>query len=167
MKYKFLLLVLAFVVTFILPAQAHEFHTSITDIKYNPRTQTLEVAIKVFTDDLEVAVSKFTRTKVVYNSKSGEQQQQLYAYLQSRLSFEVAKGKPLKYKLLGSEAETDAVWMYVEVPVKASLLGQLYVKNTVLTEVFSDQMNIVNLHYKGKTESALLQRGVEEKRFVM
>ena len=165
MKYKFLFLVLAFVAVTVSPAFAHDFHTSITDIKYNPRTQALEVSLKVFTDDLEDAVSKFTKSKVVYNSKSVEQQQQLYAYLQSRLSFSVAKAKPLKYKLIGSEAETDAVWMYVEVPVKASSLAQLYVRNAVLTELFSDQMNIVNLSYKGKTESALLQRGEDEKKF--
>lgn len=165
MKYKFLFLVLAFVAASFVPALAHDFHTSITDIKYNPRTQSLEVSLRVFTDDLENAVSKFTKTKVVYNSNSAEQQQQLYAYLQSKLTFELTKGKPLKYKLLGSEAETDAVWMYVEVPVKSSSLAQLYVKNAVLTEVFSDQMNIVNLNYKGKTESILLQRGEEQKKF--
>lgn len=146
------------------PALAHDFHTSITDIKYNPRNQTLEVALKVFTDDLENALSRFTKTKVVYNSASAAQQEQLYTYLQSKLSFELAKGKPLKYKLLGSEAETDAVWMYVEVPVKGNALAQLYIKNAVLTEVFDDQMNIVNLNYKGKTESMLLQRGEEVKK---
>ncbi|MBC5993161.1 hypothetical protein H8S84_09980 [Pontibacter sp. SD6] len=151
----------------LVPALAHDFHTSITDIKYNPRTQSLEVAVKVFTDDLEEAVSKFTKTKVVYNSKSAEQKQQLNAYLQSKLSFEVAKGKPLKYNFLGSEAETDAVWLYIEVPVKNSSLAQLYVKNSVLTELFNDQMNIVNLNYKGKTESVLLQRGEEQKKFTL
>ncbi|WP_299825130.1 DUF6702 family protein [uncultured Pontibacter sp.] len=167
MKYKTLFLVLALLVSFFFPALAHDFHTSITDIKYNPRTQTLEVALKVFTDDLEEAVSKFTKTKITYNSNSAEQQQQLYAYLQTKLSFELAKGKALKYKLLGSEAETDAVWMYVEVPVKSASLAQLYVKNAVLTEVFGDQMNIVNLNYKGKTESVLLQRGEEQKKFTL
>ncbi len=144
---------------------AHDFHTSITDIKYNPRTQAFEVALKVFTNDLESAVSKFTKSKIVYSSTSAEQQQQLYSYLQSKLSFEIAKGKPLKYKLVGSEAETDAVWIYVEVPVKNNSVSQLYIKNAVLTEVFTDQMNIVNLNYKGKTESALLQRGEEQKKF--
>jgi hypothetical protein len=146
-------------------ANAHDFHTSITDIKYNPRTQAFEVALKVFTNDLENAVSKFTKSKIIYNSSSPEQQQQLNSYLQSKLSFELAKGKPLKYKLIGSEAETDAVWIYVEVPVKSSSLSHLYVKNAVLTEIFTDQMNIVNLNYKGKTESALLQRGEEQKKF--
>ncbi|MEJ8802914.1 DUF6702 family protein [Pontibacter sp. H249] len=165
MKYKFLFLLLFFVAASVVPALAHDFHTSITDIKYNPRTQSLEVSLRVFTDDLENAVSKFTKTKVIYNSASAEQQQQIYAYLQTKLSFELTKGKPLKYKLLGSEAETDAVWMYVEVPVKSASVGQLYVKNAVLTEIFNDQMNIVNLNYKGKTESALLQRGEEQKKF--
>ena len=165
MKYRFLFLALALVVSSFLPALAHDFHTSITDIKYNPRTQALEVSLKVFTDDLEEALTKFTKSKITYNSKSEAQQQQLYAYLQSKLSFELAKGKPLKYKLLGSEPETDAVWMYIEVPVKSNSLGQLHIKNAILTELFSDQMNIVNLNYKGNTESILLQRGEAQKTF--
>ncbi|RDV10754.1 hypothetical protein DXT99_25735 [Pontibacter diazotrophicus] len=160
MKYKVfsvLLLLLAFLAT--QPASAHDYHASITDVKYNPRTQSLEVAVKVFMDDLENALSRQTNTKVTYSSNSEEVKKYISDYLQKTLSFELEKGKPLKSKLLGSEEDVDVVWMYVEVPVQKATLAQLYVKNAILTDLFTDQMNIVNIDYKGETESVLMQRG--------
>ena len=160
MKYKILsllLLICALLTT--QPASAHDYHASITDVKFNPRTQNLEVAVKVFMDDLENALSRQAKTKITYSSSSEEVKKQMADYLQNKLSFEVEKGKPLKTKLLGSEEDVDVVWMYLEVPVQKQTLAQLYVKNAILTDLFTDQMNIVNVNYKGETESVLMQRG--------
>ncbi|MFD3002553.1 DUF6702 family protein [Pontibacter toksunensis] len=155
--FSLLLLLVAFLA--VQPASAHDYHASITDVKYNPSTQNLEVAVKVFMDDLESALSRQAKTKITYSSSSEEVKKQMADYLQHKLSFEVEKGKPLKAKLLGSEEDVDVVWMYVEVPVQKGTLAQLYVKNAILTDLFTDQMNIVNVNYKGATESVLMQRG--------
>lgn len=141
------------------PASAHDYHASITDIKYNPRTQSLEVAVKVFMDDLEDALSRQAKSKITYSSSSVAVKEQLADYLKSTLTFELERGKPLKAKLLGSEEDADVVWLYVEVPVQQEALTQLYVRNAILTDLFTDQMNIVNVNYKGETESVLMQPG--------
>lgn len=164
MKYRIpqlLLLVLLF--TFARPTQAHDYHASIADVRFNAKNQTLEVAVKVFMDDLEDALSRHSKKKVSYSASSPEVRKHLASYLSSQLSFEVEKGKVLPQKFIGSEEDADVVWMYLEVPVQKAALTQLYIKNAVLTELFSDQMNIVNLNYKGKTESVLLQRHDTEK----
>lgn len=165
MKYKFLSLLLL-LMTFAVarPALAHDYHASIADVRFNPRTQSLEVAVKVFMDDLEDALSKRFKSKVEYSSSSEQVKKYLSDYLSANLAFEVEKGKPLQQRFVGSEEDADVVWMYVEVPVKKSSLPQLYVKNAVLTELFSDQMNVVNINYKGNTESVLLQRGETQKK---
>jgi len=141
------------------PASAHDYHASITDVKYNPRTQNLEVAVKVFMDDLEDALSRQAKSKITYSSKSEAIKKHLADYLNATLAFELEKGKPLNSKLIGSEEDADVVWMYVEVPVQQATLAQLYVKNAILTDLFTDQMNIVNVNYKGETESVMMQRG--------
>ncbi len=163
MKYKSIILLLALSL-FSFFAHAHDYHTSITDIKYNPRSQSLEVAVKVFTDDLEDALSRRNKAKITYNN-SEKVKAYLHNYLSSALVFEAVKGKPMKYKLVGSEEDADALWIYVEVPVAATNLQQLYIKNAVLTEIFDDQMNIVNLNYKGKIESTLMQKDDAVKKF--
>jgi hypothetical protein len=162
MNYKSLLIALLLSLTS-LSTYAHDYHASITDVKYNPRTQSLEVAVKVFTDDLEEALSKRNKSKVTYDGSS-KVQKYLSEYLQHSLSFETVKGKPLKQNFIGSEEELDAVWVYLEVPVNAATLSELHVKNAVLTELFSDQMNIVNVTYKGKVNSVLLQKSNTAKR---
>ncbi|MBC5773853.1 hypothetical protein H8S95_07245 [Pontibacter sp. KCTC 32443] len=139
-------------------AMAHDYHSSITDIKFNPRTQSLQVAIKVFTDDLETVLTKRSKSKVTYSANSESIKQQLAGYMAAAMSFEVTKGKPLKQRFVGSEEEADVVWVYLEVPVQNTSLSQLYIKNAVLTELFDDQMNIVNLDYKGNMHSMLLQK---------
>jgi hypothetical protein len=141
------------------PVSAHDYHASITDVKYNPLTQNLEVAVKVFMDDLENALSRQSGTKVIYSSTSEEVKKHITNYLNTTLAFELEKGKPLNTKLLGSEEDVDVVWMYIEVPVQRPTLAQLYIKNAILTDLFTDQMNIVNVNYKGETESVLMQRG--------
>lgn len=141
-----------------LTAQAHDYHASITDVKYNPKSQSFEVALRVFTDDLENALSLRNKSKVAYSSQSDKIKQYLADYLNASVSFELEKGKPLKQRFIGSEEETDVVWIYFEVPVQSASIAQLYVKNAVFTELFNDQMNVVNINYKGKTNSVLLQK---------
>ncbi len=147
--------------------QAHDYHASITDVKYNPKTQNLEVALRVFTDDLEDALSKKNKDKVSYSSDSDKIKKYLAEYLNTTLSFELTEGKPLKQRIIGSEEETEAVWIYIEVPVQKAALSQLYVKNAVFTELFNDQMNVVNINYKGKTKSVLLQKNDVEKKVIL
>ncbi|WP_276498019.1 DUF6702 family protein [Pontibacter litorisediminis] len=166
MKYKLLLLLL-FCALLAKPAAAHDYHASIADVRFNPRTQNLEVAVKVFMDDLENALSQRNKAKVVYSHTSEQVKKYLTDYLAANLVLEVEKGKPLQQKFQGSEEDADVVWLYLEVPVKRESLPQLYVKNAVLTELFSDQMNIVNINYKGKTESVLLQRGDTQKKVAL
>jgi hypothetical protein len=138
-------------------AHAHDYHASITDAKYNPRTQSLEVAVKVFMDDLEEALSHRSKRKVTYN-QSAQVQQLVQEYMGATLSFELEKGKPLRHTFVGAEQEVDVVWVYLEVPIKSESFTHLYVRNAVLQELFSDQMNIVNLDYKGKVSSTLFQK---------
>ena len=146
-------------------AQAHDYHASITEVKFNPRSQTLEVAVKVFTDDLESALTKRSKSKVQYQAASAKVNELVAAYLQASLTFEVTKGKALPHRFVGSEEEADAVWIYLEVPVDSKTLDHIYINNKVLTELFADQMNIVNVTYNGKISSVLQQPSDPGKKF--
>ncbi|MBB6612268.1 hypothetical protein H7F15_14555 [Pontibacter sp. Tf4] len=150
-----------------LSAAAHDYHASITDVKFNPRTQSLQVAVKVFTDDLENALSKQSKRNVTYSATSEQVKEQLVTYMATTMRFELSQGKPLKQHFVGSEAEADVVWIYFEVPVQAASLSQLYIRNAVLTELFDDQMNILNLDYKGKMHSSLFRKDETSKKFTL
>ncbi|WP_192820084.1 DUF6702 family protein [Rufibacter sp. LB8] len=141
-----------------LPAWAHEFHTSITDARYNPKTQTFELAVRVFADDLEEALSRRAKT-VVRLDRSARVNQLIAEYVQAHLSISAAKGKKPVHKFIGVQEEADALWIYVEIPAGQVPAGQVYVQNALLMEVFTDQTNIVNVEVGGKKRSVLSRAG--------
>lgn len=137
---------------------AHDFHTSITDARYNPKTKQYELAIRVFADDLEEALSRQAKS-VVRLDRSPRVNGLIAAYVQAHVSIAATKGAPAKQKFLGLQEEADAVWLYVEIPASQAPAGQVWVENTLLTELFTDQMNILNLEVAGKKKSVLTKTG--------
>jgi hypothetical protein len=139
-------------------AWAHEFHTSITDARYNPKNQTYELSVRVFADDLEEALSR--RHKATIRLDRSERVNKLMAeYLQTHLAISAVKGTRAAQKFLGAQEEADAVWLYLEIPAGKVPSGQLWVQNALLIEVFEDQTNILNLEVAGKKRSVLCRSG--------
>lgn len=54
--------------------------------------------------------------------------------------------------------EADVTWIYFEIPTKKLPKGYKLV-NAVLTEVYDDQVNLVNLHYQNQKRSFIFKRG--------
>ncbi|ALJ01155.1 hypothetical protein DC20_02960 [Rufibacter tibetensis] len=139
-------------------AWAHEFHTSITDAKYNPKNQTYELSVRVFADDLEEALSR--RHKTTIRLDRSERVNKLMAeYLQTHVAISAVKGTKATQKFIGAQEEADAIWLYLEIPAGKAPAGQVWVQNALLTEVFADQTNILNLEVAGKKRSVLCRPG--------
>src|SRR5436190_19434900 len=124
--------------------EAHPYHTSIADIRYNAKSQTLEIALKVFANDLEKTLSDAAKKPVTLNQTPAVQAQ-IAAYLKKVVAVELNPKQVLPLKYIGSEPETDTYWLYAEIPLKSNQLSQVNFRNQVLLETYDDQMNIVNL----------------------
>lgn len=133
----------------------HAFYVSICEISHNKDTQSLEISLKIFTDDLEKALQKNTREKVLLqNGATGQTRVLLEQYLLTHLELKVNNiRKNLKY--IGCENAQDATWCYIEAENVPSI-QKIDVKNSVLTDVYEKQSNIVNVVYNGTTKSLLL-----------
>ncbi|WP_210487363.1 DUF6702 family protein [Rufibacter aurantiacus] len=141
-----------------LAAWAHEFHTSITDAKYNPKNQTYELAVRLYADDVEEALTR--RHKATVRLDRSERVNKLLAeYLQTHLAISTVKGTRAAQKFIGAQEEADAIWVYLEIPAGKAPTGQLWVQNALLMEVFDDQTNILNLEVAGKKRSVLCRAG--------
>jgi hypothetical protein len=152
-KKVYLLLIGAFLVSFC--AQAHPYHTSIGEMHYNPKSQSLEISLKVFTDDLEKSLSETVKKPVILSQKA-EIKNQIAILLKNSFAIEQA-GKALPQQFIGLEAEKDTYWLYLEVKVKPELLSELKIRNQLLMETFPDQMNILNLEIKGQKKTLLFR----------
>lgn len=140
----------------------HDFHVSVMRIDHNPETQSLEVALKLFIDDLESSLELLGAPPV----KLGTEQEHpetdafLFNYLNNRLSFSV-NGEEKSLTYVGKETEIDVVWCYFEVK-DVPHLRELHLRNQLLVEQFDDQSNLVHIYAGTEQKSMLLRKGSEE-----
>jgi hypothetical protein len=136
----------------------HPFYISLTDIRYNSASKTLEISQKIFWDDLEVALSDINKGKIDFlNPKDTELLARLvenYLIQHNEISI---NGQVLKLNYLGFEIEEDAAWFYLEAQ-KVPVPKTITVKNTVLVDRFAGQQNIVNIYQQQKPKSLILEK---------
>jgi len=148
-------------------AHAHVYHASIMDVRYNPQKKQLEVAVKVFTDDLEKALSAEQPKPVsVLEDPKPQLATLTTALLRRALAFGTKPGEALPWRYVGMERDHDAHWLYLAVPLSAAP-SALYVRNHLLLDMFEDQMNIVNVEANGKKQSALFRGGEDVRKLVL
>jgi hypothetical protein len=137
-------------------APRHAYHVSLTEVTYNAETQALEIAVKLFTDDLEGTLEALGAPRLHLDTPQEHQDAPalIARYLDHRLTWTI-DGEARTAKYLGKEYEDDATWCYLEI----SGLGPFWefsVRNLLLTERFEDQSNLVHVSVGGRTQSLLL-----------
>ncbi|MCF8459750.1 MAG: hypothetical protein K9G46_03430 [Flavobacteriales bacterium] len=137
----------------------HEFHLSLTEINHNSEKKTMEIAIKLFTDDLVVGLNQpaSLQAKIGTAAEPPQVNELIESYIRKHFVIKV-NGKEAGYTYLGKENELDATWCYVEVKNIAKV-QILEVQNTLLIEAFDDQTNMVNLNINRRKKSGLARKG--------
>lgn len=141
----------------------HPFFISLTEMRYNPASQKMEIAQKIFWDDLEVALGNEFEEKVDFlkPKDKAKLENQLKTYLLKHNQVWV-NGKLLTLNYLGYEVEEDAAWFYLE-SSQAEIPKTVEMKNTILLEDFDGQQNIVHVYFQSKSpRSMLLGKWVEK-----
>lgn len=140
-----------------MPAK-HEFHVSKCLIEYRAEEKTLQISLHLFVDDVEEALRKQGADQLFLCTDKESAQAMIYVerYLQQRFQLKI-DGKLRPFKVLGKEPSDDLIgmWCYLEI-TDLQPFQQLTIKNAVLTEVFSDQKNLVNIVHANKKKSSLL-----------
>jgi len=139
----------------------HPFYISLTEIRYNPTDQSLEIAQKIFWDDLEIALEEKFNTKVDFlNPKNkADLEKMVQAYLLEKNEIKV-NGKKVEISYLGYEIEEEAAWVYLEakdIPVPK----KVEIKNEILISNFESQQNIINFYLEKSPKSLILYKDNE------
>jgi len=137
----------------ILLSNVHPFHVSVCEIYHNPDTFSLEISMKIFIDDMELAVQKSEQSdfKLADIPEKNVDNEQLYDYLKKHFSISVDK-KEINLEFVGFEFDEDAVLCYLE-GKKIKKINSVEISNTLLTEVFDDQINLTHFQYKDEMKS--------------
>ena len=126
-------------------APAHNFHATLAEVRYNPASNSFEVGIRYFTDDLAAVLSK-QQGKAVAINHTAEAEQLLAEYTMRRFELRSDNGTSLLNNYLGFENEGELTWVYVEIPAGSHELASLNVRNILLFDFFPDQVNNVNVY---------------------
>jgi hypothetical protein len=139
----------------------HPFYISLTEIRYNPDNKSLEIAQKIFWDDLEVALADINQTKVDFLNTADRKalEEMAKAYLLEKNEIHI-NGQKVKLSYLGFEIEEEAAWFYLEAE-KVPLPKAVEIYNAVLIQHFEGQQNIVNFYLDRKPKSLILYKGKE------
>lgn len=142
---------------------AHPFFISLTEVRYNSGSKKMELAQKIFWDDLEVALSKEAGVTVDFlkPKDKAKLESQVKAYLLKHTQVWV-NGKLVPLTYLGYEVEEDAAWFYLE-STATNLPKTVEVQNTLLLRDFDGQQNIVHVYLNSKSPKSLLLGEGKEK----
>jgi len=155
-KIKFLSII--FLLFFPGLVMAHPLRVSLCQVDFKKQEKTLEISVKIFADDLLKALEAQNIPDLYLGEKNENPKTDEYilSYLKKNLSFKI-NGTKADYLFIGKGMEDDAVWCFVQIN-NVTKLNQLEATDRILTEIYNDQNNIVQVNNGEKTLNLLLNR---------
>jgi hypothetical protein len=156
-------LVIAFVI--LTSFSLHKYYVSVTEIVFNKKTEQLEISLKVFNDDWQNALDHKLGKPVLLGSRNEYEKMDslVESYINDNFYVKV-NSKQKHLNIIGSEMEGEATWIYIYVDVKEKI-ESIEIKNSLLTEMFDEQRNVVQLNLGKVTRSTLLTRSRSSRLF--
>lgn len=137
--------------------KVHDFHTSLTEMRYNAKFKTFEISLRVFTDDLQKVLSITNQNKKFIVENNDKNDPFVEAYVRKHFVVTNPKNQKLVINYIGKEKEGEATWIYLEMPVNESINGSK-IQNNVLIDMFEDQTNILNIFVQNQKKSYLFNQ---------
>lgn len=136
----------------------HKFYVSTTQIHFSKDKKRLELSLRLFSDDINLAVSqKFkTSTQLDGNSLRPQDVKLLENYLKANIAITV-DGKPKTFVLANQEIEDNVVVCYLRVDA-VPRLRHIQLRNSSLFELYPEQQHIVNGEVGGVRKTIVLTK---------
>jgi len=143
----------------------HPFHVSTTEINHNSTDKTLEISCRIFIDDFESCLSKQYHTKADLSAASMKTSMDTLVkkYLNTHLQIK-ADGRAVPIHYLGFEKEDEAANAFFEAD-NISTVKKVEITNSILHDLYDDQMNIIHVVVGGNRKSTKLDYPNKEASF--
>lgn len=136
---------------------AHQQKEAITRVLFNPRTGNIEVMHRFLLHDVEHAVKMLRGDKAdILGSK--EDRDFFSSYVYSNFSMADQQGQQLPMSPVGSEIDGRFLWVYAETRIPPEL-ESLTLSHSALLDLWSEQVNLVNVERNGDVRSATFMAG--------
>jgi hypothetical protein len=140
--------------------ELHKFYVSVTQIDYVPNKKRIEITSRIFIDDLEKALTKKYQKKpnITSSNELPEAEEWIKTYIKEKIKVSINK-KPQVIEYLAKEVEGDVLIIYTKIAISKKI-NTFEIYNSLLTETFQDQQNIVHTNINSNKKSFLLTNTV-------
>ncbi len=151
------ILVLSFLFLVLLSSfGVHKFYVSVTQIDYVPSKKRVEITSRIFIDDFNKVLEKKYNKKIYLGSNRQIEgaTKLVESYLKEKIRVSINQ-KTYDLQFLGTEIDNDVLICYLKVSFseKITTFG---IENSVLTEMFREQQNLVHTNINDEKSSFLL-----------
>lgn len=138
--------------------QAHPYFVSVCEMKYEPKTKSLNVSLRLFVDDLEKSLEDLGVDNLNLGEKTEREDADLTLkkYIEQELLVEIDQ-KRVVLNFLGKEVENDLCFIFLEAG-HIEPFEKIKISNRVLFQSFPTQTNLVHCTNQEQTKSLLLSR---------
>ena len=123
----------------------HPIHISVAEVDYFSQKQEIQVALKIFTDDLESAIRKEARGIYLDTSKEIDNADDyIKKYVDKHFKVKTNNKENLQINYIGKEYVDDATWIYFSYGTTKKVKS-ITIQNTVIINLHDSQRNLVHL----------------------
>lgn len=143
--------------------ELHKFYVGVFQVDYKNDKKTFQITSRIFIDDLELALEKKYKKKVYLSTDKEikESNQLVSAYFKDKLKIMV-NDKVEEMIFLTMEYEDDVIICYHKIPF-VNKINKLTIFNSILTEQFSEQQNLLHTNINSNKKSFLFtNKNIEE-----
>ena len=135
---------------------AHPLHTTLTEITADAASHTVRIVVRVFADDFGTALTRHAHVAVTPVASAWDTA--AATYVAASVTIADRANRPVALRSCGTRRSGDLLWICVE-GTTAESPRELRGRNSMLCELFDDQVNIVQLVAGTEKHSALFTRG--------
>ena len=137
-------------IIFFISTSFHPIHVGLNNIEYNNEKKEFNIMFKLFLNDFELAILKKYEIYLNLSKEEISKNKEIYIkkYFEKHFNLKLNEeniniSKMIFYK---KEIQNDAIWFYFKFPYEKSLKN-IYIKNTMMTDLFKDQKNLIFFNY--------------------
>lgn len=143
MKTKIALLSLTFWMLFT-SFTFHKYYVSVTQLEFSQKNNRIEITTRIFIDDFEKTLDDKFKEKMnlATTQENPKATEFIKKYCADKIKI-IVNGKPLEVVFMGKEYQDDVVICYLKA-VNSEKIKSVDFYNSILTETFSEQQNLVH-----------------------
>lgn len=150
------IVLLALISPLLVAAGAHKYYLSVTDLAYNEEASSVQMISRLFYDDLEAVLQERYDDSIVVSETENQEKLDRFIekYLTAKLKITI-NNQDQKISYVGKKYEDDYVVIYSEIE-GIKKVSSIEIENLLLTDLFTEQKNMVHTDISQKKKSFLL-----------